>query len=58
MNARYLNEAKQIEARWSRPLKNGKSLLDGISNRFERANAAVLLENQLLIDKQGITSPL
>lgn len=50
-NAKYLNEARQIEARWSRPLKNGKSMLDGIPNRTERAAAAVLLENQRLMNE-------
>jgi len=50
-NARYLNEARQIEARWSRPLRNGKSMLDGITNRTERAAAAVLLENQRLMNE-------
>lgn len=50
-NARYLNEARQIESRWSRPLKNGKSMLDGITDRTERASAAVLLENQRLMNE-------
>lgn len=51
MNARFLNEARQIEARWSRPLRNGKTMLDGISNRYERATAAVMLENQRLVNE-------
>lgn len=50
-NARYLNEAREIEARWSKPLRNGKSMLDGISNRYERATASVLLENQRLMNE-------
>lgn len=52
MNARFLNEARQIEARWSKPLKNGKSMLDGINNRYERATASVVLENQRLVNEQ------
>lgn len=51
MNARFLNEARQIEARWSRPLRNGKTMLDGITNRYERATAAVMLENQRLLNE-------
>lgn len=51
LNSRYMNEARQIEAYWSRPLKNGKSMLDGITDRTERASAAVLLENQRLVNE-------
>jgi hypothetical protein len=51
MNARFLNEARQIEAKWSRPLRNGKSLLDGISDRYERATTSVMLENQKLMNE-------
>lgn len=51
MNARFLNEAREIEARWSKPLRNGKSMLHGIKDRYERATAAVLLENQRLINE-------
>lgn len=57
MNARFLNEARQIEARWSRPLRNGKSLLDGIvdqkgrPDRYARATTAVMLENQRLMNE-------
>lgn len=51
VNAKFLNEAREIESRWSRPLSNGKSMLDGINNRYERATAAVLLENQRLINE-------
>lgn len=50
-NAKFLNEAREIEARWSKPLKNGKSLLDGIGNRYERSTTAVLLENQRLVNE-------
>ena len=51
MNARYLNEAKVIEARWSKPLRNGKSMLDGINSRFDRSMTAVVLENQRLMNE-------
>jgi hypothetical protein len=50
-NARYLNEAREIESRWSKPLSNGKSMLHGITDRYERATAAVMLENQRLINE-------
>ncbi len=50
-NSRYLTEARQLERKWSRPLRNGKTMLDGISNRGERATAAVLLENQRLVNE-------
>jgi hypothetical protein len=50
-NARYLTESKQIERRWARPLRNGKSLLDGIHDRYERATAAVMMENQRLLNE-------
>jgi len=50
-NARYLTEAKAMEQRWSRPLKNGRSLLDGLTDRNERATTAVLLENQRLLNE-------
>jgi hypothetical protein len=50
-NARYLNEAREIEARWSKPLKNGKTMLDGIKGRYDRATAAVVLENQRLMNE-------
>lgn len=51
VNSRFLNEAKEIETKWSKPLSNGKSMLDGIDNRFERATTAVLLENQRLMNE-------
>ena len=51
LNARFLAEAREIEGRWSKPLRNGKSMLDGISNRYERATAAVILENQRLMNE-------
>lgn len=45
-NARFLNEAKELETRWS---KTG--LLEGIDDRYTRAATAVLLENQRLINE-------
>ena len=51
MNARFLNEARKVEARWSRPLRNGKSLLDGIKGRYDRATMSVMLENQRLMNE-------
>lgn len=51
MNARFLNEAREVEARWSKPLKNGKSMLDGLTNRYERATTAIMLENQRLMNE-------
>ncbi len=47
-NAKLFNEAKELEARWT---KTG--LLDGIEDRFVRANTAVLLENQRLINENS-----
>lgn len=52
MNARFINEARQITAKWSKPMRNGKSMLDGISNRYERATTAVLMENQQLLNRR------
>lgn len=46
VNSQFLNEAKQIEAKWS---KTG--LLNGVDDRFERSTTAVLLENQRLINE-------
>lgn len=51
VSIKFLTEARAIEQKWSKPLKNGKSLLDGIGNRYERATAAVLLENQRLLNE-------
>jgi len=45
-NARFLNEAKELEGRWA---KTG--LLEGIDDRYTRAATAVLLENQRLINE-------
>lgn len=51
VNARFLNEAREIESRWSKPLSNGKSMLHGINDRYERATTAVMLENQRLMNE-------
>lgn len=47
-NARFLNEAKELEGRWG---KTG--LLENISDRYVRSATAVLLENQRLINEQA-----
>jgi hypothetical protein len=46
INAKFLNEAREIEAQWA---KTG--LLEGIQDRFVRSTTAVLLENQRLINE-------
>ncbi len=45
-NSRFLNEARELETRWS---KTG--LLEGIEDRYVRSATAVLLENQRLINE-------
>ena len=45
-NARFLNEAREVEANWS---KTG--ILKGIEDPFVRSATAVLLENQRLINE-------
>lgn len=45
-NAKFLNEAKELEGRWA---KTG--LLSGIEDRYVRSATAVLLENQRLINE-------
>ena len=45
-NARFLNEAKQLETRWA---KTG--LLNNIEDRYVRSATAVLLENQRLVNE-------
>jgi hypothetical protein len=45
-NARFLNEAKELEARWA---KTG--ILKGIECPYVRSSTAVLLENQRLINE-------
>jgi hypothetical protein len=52
-NARFLNEAKELEKRWS---QNG--LLDGIKDRFTRQVTAKMLESQRLWnEKQPFVNP-
>jgi len=46
MNAKFLNEAKELEQQWS---KTG--LLEGIKDQYTRSTTAVLLENQRLINE-------
>lgn len=46
INARFLNEARQIESRWAKT-----KLLKGIDDRFTRGATAVLLENQRLMNE-------
>jgi hypothetical protein len=48
INAKFLNEARELESRWK---KTG--LLDGIEDRTVRNNTAVLLENQRLINESA-----
>ncbi len=50
-NARLLNEAKELEARWATT-----GLLDGIEDSFTRSTTAVLLENQRLINETSTDS--
>lgn len=45
-NAKFLNEARELEGRWS---KTG--LLEGIEDRYVRSATAVLLENQRLMNE-------
>jgi hypothetical protein len=47
MNQRFLEEAKQLEARW-----NKHGLLDGIKDRWSRQTTAVLLESQRLMNEE------
>ena len=45
-NAKFLNEAKELERRWSQT-----GLLEGIKDKYERSCTAVLLENQRLMNE-------
>ena len=47
-NARFLQEAKEIEARWAKA-----GLLEGITDKFSRQTTAVLLECQRLHNETG-----
>ncbi len=46
LNSRLLNEAAELESRWSKV-----GLLDGLNDKFVRQTTAVLLENQRLINE-------
>jgi hypothetical protein len=50
-NAQFLNEAKELEARWAQT-----GLLEGIKDRYVRNATAVLLENQRLINENSTDS--
>ena len=45
-NSKFLNEAKDLERRWSQT-----GLLEGIKDKYERSCTAVLLENQRLMNE-------
>jgi hypothetical protein len=45
-NAKFLNEARELESRWGRT-----GLLNGIEDRYVRSATAVLLENQRLMNE-------
>lgn len=47
INERFLNEAKELEARWA---KSG--LLEGITDKLLRSTTAVLLEGQRLMNEK------
>jgi len=50
-NSRFLNEAKECESLWA-----PTGLLEGINDRFTRSCAAVLLENQRLMNETATDS--
>lgn len=50
LKARFLNEAIEAEKRWSA----FRSILDGVSPRYERAVTAVMMEGQRLVNEQPI----
>ena len=45
-NAKFLNEARELESRWGRT-----GLLNGIEDMYVRSATAVLLENQRLMNE-------
>lgn len=47
-NAQFLNEARELEARWAQT-----GLLEGIQDRYVRNATAVLLENQRLMNESS-----
>ena len=50
-NARFLNEAKELETRW-----NKTGILKGIEDPYVRSSTAVLLENQRLLNEVSTDS--
>ena len=48
LNSRYLNEATLQSERWG-----SIGLLDGIKDKWDRSNTAVLLESQRLMNEQS-----
>ena len=47
-NARFLNEAKEVEKKWT-----STGLLEGIDDRYVRSTTAVILENQRLYNEMA-----
>ena len=50
-NAKFLNEAKELESRWAQT-----GLLENINDKYTRSCTAVLLENQRLINESSTDS--
>jgi hypothetical protein len=50
-NAKFLNEAKELESRWAQT-----GLLENINDKYTRSCTAVLLENQRLINEASTDS--
>jgi hypothetical protein len=50
-NAKFLNEARELESRWSQT-----GLLENINDKYTRSCTAVLLENQRLINESSTDS--
>ena len=50
-NAKFLNEARELESRWAQT-----GLLENISDKYTRSCTAVLLENQRLINESSTDS--
>jgi hypothetical protein len=50
-NAKFLNEAREIESRWAQT-----GLLENINDKYTRSCTAVLLENQRLINESATDS--
>jgi hypothetical protein len=47
-NAKFLNEAKELDTRWAK-----LGLLEGIDKKYSRQSSAVLLECQRLFNETG-----